>query len=174
MFFLRCTSTVTHSGVLRSNDSADNINSDLSTVALAHTGCTQALWREVGVRNGGCEVIYMCHRSATAASKSFQGRSKRSRLIQDMSWQVPETGDFVPCPGYALFGSLMRKRNRLLRSQLSHHRLQGRDNLHAPQLRFYFSAMHALSHVVPVHRQSTNCSSHAHFKAFTALRHFSF
>ena len=109
---MQCTSTVTNSAVLRSNDSADKINSDLGTVALAHTGCTQALWRESGVRDGGCEVAYnyMCHRSATAASKSLQGRSKRSRLSQDMSWLVPETGDFVQCPGYALFVSLMRKK----------------------------------------------------------------
>ena len=50
--FLRFTST--HSLVLRSNDSTDKINSDHGTVALArltsHTGCTQALWRELGVR----------------------------------------------------------------------------------------------------------------------------
>ena len=52
--FLRCTST--HSVVLRSNDSTDKINSDLAT---SHTGCIQALWRELGVRNGGCEVAYV-------------------------------------------------------------------------------------------------------------------
>ena len=101
MFFLRCTST--HSEVLRSNDSTDKINSDLGTVALAgstsHTGCTQALWRELGVRNVGCED-HMCHGSATAASKSLQGRSEGGRISQEMSWLVPETGDFVPCPRY--------------------------------------------------------------------------
>ena len=119
-FFLRCTST--HSVVLRSNDSTDKINSDLGTVALArptsHTGCTQALWRELGVRNGGCEVAYMCHGSATAASMSLQERSERERgrISKEMSWPVPETGDFVPCPRYALFGSLMKakKKNRPL------------------------------------------------------------
>ena len=45
------------------NYSTDKINSDLGTVVLArptsHTGCTQALWHELGVRNGGCEVAYV-------------------------------------------------------------------------------------------------------------------
>ena len=105
--------TSAHSVMLRSNDSTDIINSDLGTVALArptsHTGCTQALWRELGVHNDGCEVAYTWHGSATAASWSLQERSEKGRINQEMSWPGPETGDFVPCPRYALFGSLMKK-----------------------------------------------------------------
>ena len=63
------------------NDSTDKINSHLGAVALAgstsHTGCTQALWCELGVRSGGLELAYMYHSSATAASKSLQRRSKK-------------------------------------------------------------------------------------------------
>ena len=77
--FLRCTST--HSLVLRSNDSTDKINSDLGTVALArptsHTGCTQALWRELGVCNGGCEVAYVsrqCNSSFPVAPRALRKR----------------------------------------------------------------------------------------------------
>ena len=101
--------------MLRSNNFTDKINSDLGTVSLAgstsHTGCTQALWRKLGVHNGGCEVAFMCLGSATAASKSLQGRSERGRISQEMSWLVPETGNSVPCRRYALFGSLMNEKD---------------------------------------------------------------
>ena len=140
---LRCTST--HSVVLLSNDSTDKINSDLGTVALArptsHTGCTQALWCEIGVRNGGCDVAYMCRGSATAASRSLQERSESGRISQEMSWPAPETGDFVPCPRYALFGSLMKakKKNWPLHMILIVTPSVARwVHLHVPQLRFFF------------------------------------
>ena len=118
---LRCTST--HSVVLRSNDSTDKINSDLGTVGLvrptSHTSCTQALWRELGVCNGGCKVAHMCHGSATVASRSFQERSERGRISQEISWSVPETGDFVPCARYALFGLLMKKKSIAMTSMVT-------------------------------------------------------
>ena len=88
----------------------------------SHTACTQPLffflWRELGVRNGGCEVAYVCHGSATLASKSLQGRSERGRILQEMSWPVPETGDFVLCPRYALFGSLMKAKKKKLATMI--------------------------------------------------------
>ena len=176
--FLRCTST--HSLVLRSNDSTDKINSDLGTVALArpksHTGCTQALRRELGVRNGGCES-HLRHGSATAASRALQERSERGRISQEMSWLAPETGDFVPCHRHASFGSLMKAKKK---------KKIGRYDLNCISTGFkvgltsmlrncvsFFYAMHALSHVVPVHTQSANCSHPAHSQADTALRHIS-
>ena len=79
--FLRCTST--HSLVLRSNDSRDKINSDLGTVALArptsHTCCTQALWLELGVRNGGCKGAYL----SWQCNSSFQVAPRALRKRQD-------------------------------------------------------------------------------------------
>ena len=58
----------------------------------------------------------MCHGSKTAASRSLQERSERGRISQEMSWPMLEIGDFVPCPRYASFGSLMKakKKNRPL------------------------------------------------------------
>ena len=57
------------------------INSDLCTMALAHptshTGCTQALWREVGVRNGGCEVAHV----SWQCNSSFQVKKKKSATM---------------------------------------------------------------------------------------------
>ena len=67
--------------MLRSSDSADKINSNLGAVAMAestsHMGSTQALWRQLGVRDGGFEVAYMYHDSATAVSKSLQERLRK-------------------------------------------------------------------------------------------------
>ena len=89
-----------------------------------------------------------------------------------MSWLVPETGNFVPFPGYASLGSLIKKKkNQQLCSQLSLDLLQGEVNLNAPHLRFFFYAMHALLHVVPVHTQFANCSHSAQSQAGTTLRH---
>ena len=55
---------------------------------------------------------HMCHGSATAASRSLQERSERGRISYEMSWPVPETGDFVPCPRHASFGSLMKAKKK--------------------------------------------------------------
>ena len=55
---------------------------------------------------------HMCHGSATAASRALQERSERGRISQEMSWLAPETGDFVPCPRHASFGSLMKAKKK--------------------------------------------------------------
>ena len=45
----------------------------------SHTGCTQALWRELGVRNGGCEVAYV----SWQCNSSFQVTPRALRKRQD-------------------------------------------------------------------------------------------
>ena len=175
--FLRCTST--HSLVLRSIDSTDKINSDLCTVALArltsHTGCTQALWRELGVRNGGCEVAYVsweCNSRFQVAPRVLGKRPDKQ------GYELASAGNWRLCPRHASFGSLMKAKKKKKKKKSAAMILIVTPpvargvNLHAPHLRFLF-AMHALSHVVPVPTQSANCSHPAHSQAATALRHIS-
>ena len=49
----------------------------------------------------------MYHGSATAASKSLQGRLRRGRNSQEVSWLAPETGNFVPRPRYLVLFSIV-------------------------------------------------------------------
>ena len=111
--FLRCTST--HSLVLRSNDSTDKINSDLGTVALArpisHTGSTQALWSELGVRNGGCQVAYVSWR----CNSSFQVAPRALKKGQEKPGdELATAGNSRLCtvPRHASFGSLMKAKKK--------------------------------------------------------------
>ena len=109
--FLRCTST--HSLLLRSIDSTDKINSDLCTVALArltsHTGCTQALWRELGVRNGGCEVAYV----SWQCNSRFQVAPRVLRKRPDKpGYELASAGNWRLCPRHASFGSLMKAKKK--------------------------------------------------------------
>ena len=109
--FLRCTST--HSLVLRSIDSTDKINSDLCTVALArltsHTGCTQALWRELGVCYGGCEVAYV----SWQCNSRFQVAPRVLRKRPDKpGYELASAGNWRLCPRHASFGSLMKAKKK--------------------------------------------------------------
>ena len=159
--FLHCTST--HSLALRSNDSTDKINSDLGTVALArptsHTGCIQAFWREIGVRNGGFEVAcvsWQCNSTFQVAPRAL--RKRPDKPGDELASTGPETGNFVPCPRYASFGSLMKAKKKKSAAMILivTPPVARWVNLHALHFRFlfFFYAMHALSRVVPAHTQS--------------------
>ena len=99
--------------MLRSIDFTDKINSDLCTVALArptsHTGCTQAFWRELGVRNGGCAVAYV----SWQCNSRFQVAPRVLRKRPDKpGYELANAGNWRPCPRHASVGSLMKAKKK--------------------------------------------------------------
>ena len=165
-----------HSLVLRSKDSTDKINSDLGTVALArptpHTRCTQALWCELGVRNGGCEVAYV----SWQCNSSFQGAPRALRKRQDKPGdELPSAGNWrfrtMPQTCFIWFANEGKKKKigRYDLNCISTGYKVGLTSMLRNCVSFFFYAMHALLHVVPVHTQSANCSHPAPSQAGTAL-----
>ena len=82
----------------------------------------------------------MCHGNATAASRSLQECSVRGRISQDMSWPVPETGDYAPdmLHWFADEGKKKKKKKKKIgRYDLNCNSTGCKEvNLHAPRLRF--------------------------------------
>ena len=144
--------------MLRSNDSTAKINSDLGTVALARltslTGCTQALWRELGVRNGGCEVAYVswqCNSSFQIARRALRKRPDKpgDELASAGNWRFYT----MPQTCFISFTDEGKKKKKIGRFELNCNSTGckvGLTSMLRNCISYFFYAMHALSHVVPV------------------------
>ena len=77
--------------------------------ATSHTGCTQALWHELDVRNGGCEVAHV----SWQCNSRFQVAPRVLRKRPDKpGYELASAGNWRPCPRHASFGSLMKAKKK--------------------------------------------------------------